>query len=183
MEREPPVGGSPPFHGESDMREMHFIAEPGKPELAIRREFDAPRKQAFRAFIDPGLYVRWIGPGRLTTRLETFEPRRGGSYRYIQTDTDGSEYAFHGVYHEVTVPAAIISTFEFEGLPEGGHVVLDVTHVEDLPGDRTRVTSRSVFLSVEDRDGMVQSGMEAGMNQSYERLDEVLSELTQGASG
>ena len=98
-----------------------ITAEPGKQELIITREFDAPRELVFKAFTDPDLYVRWIGPRGLTTTLETFEPRNGGSWRYVQTDQDGTKFAFHGVNHEVLPPQRIIGTFEFEGLPETGH--------------------------------------------------------------
>ncbi len=155
-----------------------IIAEPGKQELIITRDFDAPRGLVFRAFTDPDLYVQWIGPRGLTTRLETFEPKNGGSWRYVQTDQNGNTFAFHGVHHEVLPPERIIGTFEFEGLPETGHVLLQVARFEELSGNRTRLMSQSVFLSVEDRDGMMQTGMEEGINKSYERLDELLEKTT-----
>lgn len=151
-----------------------IIAEPGKQDIMVTREFDAPRELVFKAFTDPQLYVQWLGPRDLTMTLETFEPKSGGSWRYIHRDKEGNEYAFHGVNHEVTAPERIIGTFEFEGLPEQGHVTLETARFEALPGDRTRLTVQSVFQSVEDRDGMLQSGMEGGMNDSYARLDELL---------
>jgi uncharacterized protein YndB with AHSA1/START domain len=92
-----------------------ITAEPGKQELFITREFDAPRELVFKAFTDPKLYTQWLGSRELTT-LETFEPRNGGRWRHIDRDKDGNEYAFRGVYHEVTAPERIIQTFEFEGL-------------------------------------------------------------------
>jgi uncharacterized protein YndB with AHSA1/START domain len=151
-----------------------IIAEPGKQEIIITREFDAPRELVFKAHTDPELYVQWLGPRGLAMTLETFEPRSGGSYRYIHKDPAGNEYAFRGVNHEVLAPERIIATFEFEGLPEKGHVILGTLKFEALPGERTRLTSQSVFQSVADRDGMVQSGMEMGVNEGYMRLDEVL---------
>lgn len=154
-----------------------ITAEPGKQELIIVREFDAPRDLVFRAYTDPELFKRWIGPRGYTTRIEAFEARSGGSWRYVQTDKDGNEYGFHGVNHDVTPPERIIQTFEYEGLPESGHVVLEEGRFEELPGNRTRFTGRSVFLSVEDRDGMVQSGMEEGLKDSFSRLDELLERL------
>ena len=154
-----------------------IIAEPGKQEFFIIREFNAPRELVFKAFIDPELYVQWIGPRELETNLETFESKNGGSWRYIQKDPEGNEFAFHGVNHEVTAPERIIGTFEFEGLPEEGHVILEKTIFEMLPGDRTKMTSQSVFLTIEDRDGMLQSGMEEGVNDSYNRLDELLEKM------
>jgi uncharacterized protein YndB with AHSA1/START domain len=154
-----------------------IIAEPGKQELFVTREFDAPRQLVFRAFTDPELYVQWLGPRDLTMSLETFEPTSGGRWRYIQKDKAGNEFGFHGVHHEVLAPERIIATFEFEGLPESGHVLLETTRFEALPGGRTRITSQSVFQTVEDRDGMVQAGMESGTVDSYARLDEILEKL------
>lgn len=152
-------------------------AEPGKQEMIITHEFSAPRELVFKAFTDPELYVQWIGPRGLTTNLEKFESRDGGSWRFIQRDQSGIEYAFHGVNHEVTAPERIISTFEFEGLPEKGHVILETAKFEALPGNRTKLTSQSVFQSVADRDGMLQSDMEEGVNDSYNRLDELLERI------
>lgn len=154
-----------------------ITAEPGKQELFIIREFDAPRELVFKAHTDPDLYVRWLGPRDLTTTLETFEPVSGGRWRFIQKDKDGNEFGFHGVNHDVTVPERIIGTFEFEGLPESGHVILETTKFESLPGGRTRVTTHSVYQSVEDRDGMVAAGMESGVVDGFERLDEILEEM------
>lgn len=149
-------------------------AEPGKQEVFITREFDAPRELVFKAHTDPELYVRWLGPHGYEMKLETFEPVSGGKYRYIHKDKEGNEYGFHGVFHEIS-EELMIQTFEFEGLPERGHVTLDTMRLAKLPGDRTRVTVQSVFQSVSDRDGMIQSGMERGVREGYERLDEILT--------
>ena len=154
-----------------------ITVHPGKQELFITREFDAPRELVFKAHTDPDIYVRWLGPRDLTTTLEAFEPVSGGRWRFIQKDQNGTKYGFHGVNHDVTAPERIISTFEFEGLPESGHVILETTKFEALPGGRTRVTTQSVFQSVEDRDGMVASGMESGVVDGHEQLDEILEEL------
>jgi uncharacterized protein YndB with AHSA1/START domain len=152
-----------------------ITAEPGKQELFITREFDAPSELVFKAHTDPGLYVQWLGPRGYEMTLETFEPHSGGRYRYIHQDQDGNEYGFHGVFHEIS-EELMIQTFEFEGLPEKGHVTLDTMRLEKLPGDRTRITIQSVFQSVADRDGMVQSGMERGVNEGYARLDDLLDQ-------
>ena len=150
-------------------------AEPGKQELFITREFDAPRELVYKAHIDPKLYVQWLGPHGYEMVLETFEPVSGGKYRYIHKDKEGNEYGFHGTFHEMS-EELMIQTFEFEGLPERGNVVLDTMRLEELPGNRTRVVIQSVYQSVEDRDGMVQSGMETGVREGYERLDDILAE-------
>jgi len=147
-------------------------AEPGKQEIFITREFDAPREIVFKAFTDPKLVARWLGPRDVTMQIEKFEPKSGGSYRYIHS-RGGHAFGFRGVVHEVSFPERIIQTFEFEGLPEKGHVALETSRFEALPGGRTRFTTQSVFQSVADRDGMMQSGMERGVNDSHERLDEL----------
>lgn len=156
---------------------MEISAEPGKQEILITREIDAPRELVFQAFTEPKLYKQWIGPRELTTEIDVFETVNGGSWRYIQKDQEGNEYAFHGVNHEVLPPERIIGTFEYEGLPETGHVILQTLKLESLPGNRTRIVDQSVFQSVEDRDGMLQSGMELGVDESYQRLDELLEKM------
>lgn len=160
------------------MNKTIMTAVPGKQEIVITREFEAKRELVFRALTDPKFYVKWLGPRELKLKLEKFEPYNGGSYRFIHSDAKGNEFAFHGVYHDVTAPERIINTFEFEGLPESGHVVLETTKLEELPAKRTKLTTISVFQSVDDRDGMVASGMERGINDSYERLDELLENGT-----
>jgi len=153
-----------------------ITAEPGKQELFITREFDAPRELVFKAHTDPDLFAQWIGPRGLTTTLEAFEPVSGGKWRFTQTDKDGNDFGFHGVFHEVS-PERVIQTFEFDGLPESGHVTLETMTLEELPNGRTRLTAQSVFQTVSDRDGMVQAGMEHGVNEGYERLDEILAKM------
>jgi uncharacterized protein YndB with AHSA1/START domain len=153
-----------------------IIAEPGKQEIFITREFDAPRALVYKAHIDPNLYVQWLGPHGYEMILEEFEPVSGGKYRYINKDNEGNQYAFRGTFHTMT-EELMIQTFEFEGMPEPGHVVLDTMRLEELPNNRTKVTIHSVFQSVADRDGMVQSGMESGINDGYEKLDDLLKKM------
>ena len=156
------------------MNKTQIIADPGKQELFIIREFDAPRELVFRAYSEEELLVQWLGPRELVTRYEKFEPRAGGSYRYIQSLPNRMEVAFHGVCHEHTAPERIINTLEFEGLPEKGHVVLETLKFETVTANKTRVTGQSVFQSVADRDGMISAGMERGVLDSHSRLDEMI---------
>jgi uncharacterized protein YndB with AHSA1/START domain len=156
--------------------ETKIKAEPGKLEILVTRMFDAPRGLVFRAHVEPKLQVKWRGPKKFTMNIEKFEPETGGSYRIIHKDEEGNEFAFHGVYHEVTLPVRIIDTFEFEG-PEPGHVILETLKFEELSDGTTEVTSHMLFQSVTDRDGMLESGMESGINESYERLDDLLENL------
>lgn len=153
-----------------------IVAEKGKQELFITREFDAPREMVFKAFNEPDLLMQWLGPDNMEMEIEKFDNRSGGSYRFIHTDgASGMKFAFNGAIHEVSAPERIIRTFEFEGLPEKGHVSLEILTMEVLPGDRTRLKIQSVFRSVEDRDGLVASGMEGGMNAGFKKLDAIFS--------
>ncbi|HSW96356.1 MAG TPA: SRPBCC family protein [Candidatus Saccharimonadales bacterium] len=159
------------------MNKTIVTAEEGKQELFITREFDAPRELVFKITTDPQYIPQWWGPRELTTEVEKADVKSGGQWRYIHTDKDGKKYGFHGVYHEVQSPSRIIDTFEFEGLPETGHVVLETAKYEELPEGRTKLTIQQVYQSVADRDGMVHSGMERGMSESHERLDELLATM------
>jgi uncharacterized protein YndB with AHSA1/START domain len=153
-----------------------LVALPGRQEIIITREFDAPRELVFKAHTDAAIYAQWLGPREYTTIVESLDARSGGSWRFVSTDKDGNQFGFHGVYHEVLAPERMIGTFEFEGLPESGHVEFDTSRFEELPGNRTRLTILAVYQSVEDRDGMIAGGMESGMNEGFSRLDELLAQ-------
>jgi uncharacterized protein YndB with AHSA1/START domain len=157
---------------ETAKTKTEFVIEPGKQEIVMKRVFDAPRELVFKAYTDPKLIEQWWGPRRYSTIVDKLEARPGGIWRFINRASDGTEYGFHGVIHEVVAPERIVQTFEFEGVP--GHVALETATFEDL-GGRTRVTAHSVFQSVEDRDGMVQSGMEEGAAETMDRLAELLA--------
>ena len=156
------------------MATTQIIAEPGVPQIVITREFDAPRELLFRAYTDPELLVQWLGPRRLTTTIDRHDARDGGTWRFIHREADGTEYAFRGVYHGTPSPDGIVRTFEFEGAP--GHVSLETATFEEHDG-KTLLRMNAVYQSVEDRDAMVQSGMEDGVNDSMERLDELIARL------
>src|SRR5215469_11596865 len=153
-----------------------ITAEKGVQELFIHREFEAPRELVFRAFSDPELITQWLGPCDMTMRIDYFDSRTGGSYRFIHSNGHG-EFAFNGTIHEVLPPERIIRTFEFEGLPERGHVALETATFDALPGNRTKLTIQSVFRCVEDRDGIIASGMEYGVRESHGKMDELLEKL------
>ena len=157
--------------------ETKITSVPGKQEIIIEREFDASRELVFKACTDPQLIPQWWGPRYLSTEVDKMDVRPGGEWRFINRDAEGKAYAFHGVYHEVLAPERIIDTFEFEGLPETGHVTLETMKLEELPGGRTRLTVQSVFQSVADRDGTLQSGMEEGVKDTYNRLEELLKKM------
>ena len=154
-----------------------ILAKATRQDIIITREFDAPREMVFTAHTNADLYGQWIGPRKFTTTFQSFDTRAGGSWRYFFKDMDGHELAFHGVYHEVKAPERIVGTFEFEGLGERGHVSLETAIFEDLPKGRSRLKIQSVFKSVADRDGMIGSGMEGGMNEGFEKLEKLLATM------
>jgi uncharacterized protein YndB with AHSA1/START domain len=156
------------------MSELQITAEPGVPQVRTERELDAPRDLVYRAFTEPELLAQWLGPRKYTMTVERFEPRDGGTWRYVHADDAGNAYGFHGVFHGDPSPERMVQTFEFEGAP--GHVSMDTVTFEEHDG-KTTVRTNSVFQSVEARDAMVSSGMGDGMSQGYERLDELLAKL------
>ena len=154
--------------------ETQIHVDPKVPMVRLTREFDAPPAKVFRAHADPELVVQWLGPRNLTMRVEHFDCRTGGSYRYIHS-RDGEEFAFHGCFHDVRPNELIVQTFTFEGEPDS--VALEKLVFEDLGDGRTRLTGTSLVDSFEGRDAFVSSGMETGIVEGYEKLDEVLAAL------
>jgi uncharacterized protein YndB with AHSA1/START domain len=147
---------------------------PSDLEIVLTREFDAPRELVFKAFTDPELIPKWWGLRNSTTIVDTMEVRPGGAWRYISRGQNGEEYAFRGEYLEVVPPERIVQTFEFEPMP--GHIVTDSATFEERDG-KTILTSTSTFDTKEERDGMIETGMESGAAESYDRLEELLATL------
>ena len=143
------------------------------PMVRITREFDAPLEKVFRAHTDPELVKQWLGPRRLQMDIDHYDCRTGGSYRYVHSGDDGVEHWFHGSFHEVRPNDVIVQTFTYEPFPD--QVALERCEFEDLGGGRTRLTATSLVDSFEARDGFVASGMEYGVREGYERLDELLA--------
>jgi uncharacterized protein YndB with AHSA1/START domain len=156
------------------MAELNVTAEPGVPQIVTTRDFEAPRDLLYRAFTEPDLLAQWLGPRRYTMTIERFDLRDGGTWRYVHADDAGNAYGFHGVFHGDPSPDGIVQTFEFEGAP--GNVQMDTVTFEERGGGTT-VRTNSVFQSVEARDAMYQSGMAEGMDEGYERLEELLAKL------
>jgi uncharacterized protein YndB with AHSA1/START domain len=152
--------------------ETEITADKDVPLIRITREFDAPPAKVFRAHTDPELLVQWNGPIGTEMRIDHFDCRTGGSYRYLHT-ADGQEYGFRGCFHEIRPSQVIVQTFTFEGVPDG--VALERLEFEDLGDGRTRLTSTSLVDSFEGRDAFVASGMEQGVRESYQRLDDLLA--------
>ena len=149
-------------------------SDPKVPMVRIVREFDAPPEKVFRAHMDPELLVQWLGPRDLEMTVEHFDARTGGSYRYVHRRGD-DEFGFFGSFHEVRPNETIIQTFCWDGMPDG--VALERLDLEDLGDGRTRLVATSLVDSFEGRDAFVASGMESGVVQGYEKLDEVLASV------
>ena len=156
----------------TNRHETEIVSDPNVPLVRIVREFDAPPEKVFRAHTDPDLVTQWLGPRRHEMKIEHYDCRTGGSYRYFHV-SDGNEYGFHGSFHEVRPAELIVQTFAFEGFPDG--VALERCVFEDLGNGRTRLTATSLVDSFEERDAFVASGMEDGVREGYERLDELLA--------
>jgi uncharacterized protein YndB with AHSA1/START domain len=150
-----------------------LVTTPSDRTIVAERTFDAERTAVFEAFTDPELIPEWWGPRNQATVVDRMEVKVGGEWRFVHRAADGTENGFHGTYREVTPPERLAYTFEWEGMP--GHVIVETVEFTDLGDGRTKVTTTSLFQSTEDRAGMLDSGMEAGMNEAYEQLDELLA--------
>ena len=149
------------------------ITTPSEREVRIERIFDAPRERVWRAFTDPQLVAQWWGRGNKLV-IERMELKRGGHWRYVE-HSDHGVHGFEGRYREVTPPERLVCTFEWDGMP--GHVAIETATLEDLGDGRTRLVTVSLFHTKEERDGMLQSGMESGVNESYAALDRLLASM------
>jgi uncharacterized protein YndB with AHSA1/START domain len=150
------------------------LALPSDREIELTRVLGAPRELVWKACTDPKAIPQWWGPRSHATTVDKMDVRLGGAWRFVSRDANGNEYGFHGEYREVAPPERIVQTFEFEGMP--GHVSVETMTLVEREG-KTTLTARSVFDSVEDRDGMLQSGMEEGARETYDRLAEYIERL------
>ena len=144
----------------------------GVPWVDFTREFDAPVSAVFEAHRDPDTVRRWLGPRGYEMVIDRWDFTTGGGYRYVHRDPEGAEYGFRGVFHTIRENEFALQTFEFDGAPD--QVSLEFMWFEDLGDGRSRLRGRSIGRSVEGRDLMVESGMEQGMAEGYERLDEIV---------
>lgn len=148
-----------------------ILTTPTEREIRVERIFDAPRERVFALWTDPVLIPEWWGPRGTTTVVDRADVHPGGAWRFVVT-SHGVEQGFRGTYREIVAPERVVQTFEWEGMP--GHVSVETAVFEDL-GERTKVIATSLFHTAEERDGMLGSGMESGMNDTYARFDELLA--------
>ena len=153
------------------MAETTIEADPKVPIIRLTRDFAATPEQLFRAHTDPRLFKQWNGPNSLQTRIDQWDARSGGSFRFVSS-RDGEEYAFRGCFHQVR-PDRIVQTFTYEGDPDG--VALETLWFEDLGNGRTRLRTQSLVDSFEGRDAWLKSGMEVGVNEGYAKLEELIA--------
>ncbi len=149
-------------------------ADPNLPTIRIVREFHAPRDRVYRAWTDPDLAVRWLAPKDLTMRIESWNARTGGSYRYSAWRGDEQIASFYGSFHELRPESRLVQTVTFEGFPDG--VSLETLTLTDLGDGRTRTEVLSVVDSMQARDAIIASGMEHGVVEGYEKLDALLAD-------
>jgi uncharacterized protein YndB with AHSA1/START domain len=158
---------------EATTRETTIEADPNLPTIRIVRDFDAPPEKVFRAWIEPDLVAQWLGPKSTTMRIDKWDARTGGQYRYAALRDDEEVAAFFGSFHEVRPHERLVQTFTWEGMPDG--VSLEIMTFEDLGGGRTRTIGLSVVDNLEGRDAIMASGMEVGVYEGYEKLDALLA--------
>ena len=158
---------------QTERPETEITADPKVPLIKIVREFDAPPEKVFRAHVDPELVVKWLGPKGVEMTVDYWDCKRGGAWRYVHRSR-GADHGFHGCFHDVRENELIVQTFTYEGFPDG--VSLEKLVLEALPGGRTRLVATSLVDSFEGRDAFLQSGMESGVNEGYEKLDALFAE-------
>jgi uncharacterized protein YndB with AHSA1/START domain len=156
------------------------VTTPSDREIVMTRVFDAPRDLVFQAHTSCDHLSNWWGPRKYEIASCEVDFRPGGAWRIVHRGPDGEDYGFHGEYREIVRPERIVWTFEWEGLP--GHVSVETLTLEEHDG-KTTLTSTSVYDSVEDRDGMLQSGATEGAAETWDRLDEYLDVLAGRATG
>jgi uncharacterized protein YndB with AHSA1/START domain len=157
-------------------KETEIIAGEKVPTITIIREFDAPRDRVFRAWSDGDLYAQWAGPRSLTNTVSLWDARTGGAYAFAAHRGGEQIASFYGSFHEVRAPQRLVWTFTWDGAPDG--VSLETLTFEELPNGRTRVTGLAVVESFELRDMILASGMETGVIEGFEKLDELLAGQT-----
>ena len=147
---------------------------PGEPAVVFRRFVDAPPELVFAVWTEPEHLRNWWGPRQFELVVCESDPRVGGRYRFVQRAPDGQEHTFHGRYLELDRPQHLVRTFVYAGAPNDESVEA-VTFQRDRDG--TLITSTSVFPSFAARDFYAQRGMEAGLRESHQRLDEWLETI------
>lgn len=157
------------------MSKNNLVVEREDLAFTMSRIFDAPRELVWKVCTDPEMIPKWWGPRQYTTVVDVMDLKVGGKWRYVQTDAEGNEHAFNGVFTEITPPERLAYTFEYE--PMAGHVSTDTITFEEQPDGKTKLIARTTFNTIEDLEGMLQSGMEGGAVETWDRLEELLAQV------
>lgn len=158
------------------MGKNNLVVERERLSYTMSRVFNAPRELVWKAMTDPQHMAQWWGPRQYTTLVEQMDVREGGAYRYIHTNDAGERHVFYGTFLQMVPPERLSYTFEYE--PWAGHASTDTIYLEELENGKTKVTSVTTFNNIEDMEGMLQSGMEEGSTESWDRLEELLERET-----
>ena len=158
-----------------DKNKNNLVIERDEKAFSMSRIFNAPREMVWKVYTDPELLPKWWGPRTTTTIVDKMDVQPGGAWRYIHQNNDGNEYGFNGVYREVVPPERLSYTFEFE--PMAGHICVETITFEALPNGKTKITARTTFDTLEDLEAVLQSGMESGAVETWDRLEELLAEV------
>jgi uncharacterized protein YndB with AHSA1/START domain len=156
------------------MSETTFTVKREELKVVIERVFDAPRELVWKTITDPNLIPKWWGPEKYPTIVDKMDVKVGGTWRFISKDADGNEFAFSGVYKEIVPPERLVQTFNFEPIGPG-HDSTETAILEETEDGKTRMRITSVYHTIEDLDGTIESGMEAGARETWERLAEVVA--------
>jgi uncharacterized protein YndB with AHSA1/START domain len=149
------------------------LTTPSDRTIRVERIVDAARERVWKAFTDPQLLAQWWGRGNQLD-VERYEFERGGHWRFVEHSDHGT-HGFEGRFREISPMDRISMTFEWDGMP--GYPAVSTAEFHDLGDGRTKVVSTMQFYTPEERDGMLKSGMEGGMNQSYAALDRLLASM------
>ena len=150
------------------------VTLPADTQILITREFDAPRHLVWKAYTTPDLIARWWGGEHGKVTSVEVDLRVGGTWRYVLAANEGFEVAFHGEYREISEPERLVNTEIYEGAPEGVGVVTTTLTESDR---RTTLTQLCEYGSREVRDAVIDSGMESGMQESMDALEQVAVSL------
>jgi len=160
----------------SDLKDYEMTT-PTDTTIKVTKKFDAPKEMIWKIWTDPELIPQWWGPRKYKTVIDKYDLRVGGEWRFLQTDEEGNEFAFHGVFKEIDEPKKVVQTFVFEPMPD--KELTDTLTIEEVDG-KTTITTISQFANKEDRDGMIASGMESGQKEGFERTEELIKKLKSG---
>jgi uncharacterized protein YndB with AHSA1/START domain len=158
------------------VNETKFTIDKEKLTVTIERVFNAPRDLVWKVTTDPELIAKWWGPESSPVTVDAMDVRVGGTWRFVGNDPQGGEYGFSGKYLEIEAPHRLVQTWNFEPIGPD-HETVETAVLEELDDDRTKMTTTAVYQSIEDLEGNINSGMESGARETWERLASLVDSL------